>query len=342
MVWFGRGGRAAGGPPTSPPEAWLPTYGPPQAGPREAAPPPPPPPPSRPPGPPSAAGFLDLPTEAPLVGDPRQGVVPALAPVTSALPGLRADGGLLAGRWVAAASLAGQSHLRAGTTPQDAYQYTVTDDGTALVLAVCDGLGSRPRTSQIGAVLLADRICAEAAALTARDLADDPEAALRAVLHRASAAAARYREAVLPGLADSDLASTAAVCVLPVGGSAGWAARVGDCAVLTLTDAGWGTVFGADDGPLNMVSGSLPHPDPGRVTECAPIAPGRPGLVVLATDGLAEDVFSSPGVRDWLAERWSAPCGAARMADALRYRRRGSHDDRTALVVWPPHPETGA
>ncbi|WNI16103.1 protein phosphatase 2C domain-containing protein [Actinacidiphila sp. ITFR-21] len=261
--------------------------------------------------------------------------------MATGLPGLRADGGLLGGRWVAAASLAGQAHLRGGTTPQDAYQYTVTDDGSALVLAVCDGLGSRPRTAQIGAVLLADRICAEASAITAGQLAADPRRALRGALSRASAAVAGYRAAVLPAFGDADLSCTAALCLLPLAGGGGWAAKVGDCAVLTFSGGEWGTVFGEQEGPLNMVSGSLPHPEPDRVTEYAPVGAVPSGLVVLATDGLAEDVFSSPGVRDWLAGRWSVPCGAARMADSLRYRRRGSHDDRTALVVWPPAAEAG-
>ncbi|WEH16158.1 PP2C family serine/threonine-protein phosphatase [Streptomyces sp. VNUA24] len=60
----------------------------------------------------------------------------------------------------------------------------------------------------------------------------------------------------------------------------------------------------------------------------------RGDCLILASDGLAEDAFGSPAVRAWLAERWAQPCDAAAMADSLRYRRRGSHDDRTALVVW--------
>jgi hypothetical protein len=329
---------------TAPAPATAPTAPPLPSGPPDAAPPDPAEAatdhahPAAPAAPPAAAPFpyavADLPTDAPLVGELGGRVTPLLATVPTGLPGLRADAGLLHGRWIAAASAAGQSHLQHGSTPQDAYQFTVTDDGSALVVVVCDGLGSRPLTSQIGATLLATEICAAAAALTVRQLADEPETALRDVLSAASDAVVRHREAVLPGLGDSDLRCTVALCVLPRTGY-GWAARVGDCNVFTLAGGEWGTVFEHEDGPVNRVSAALPHAAAGRLAECVPIEPMPDGLLILTTDGVAEDLFNSPGVRGWLTDRWSVPCGAARMADTLRYRCQGSHDDRTALVVWP-------
>ncbi len=54
---------------------------------------------------------------------------------------------------------------------------------------------------------------------------------------------------------------------------------------------------------------------------------------VLCTDGLATDLRNSPGVRSWLAESWEAPGDVHAMGEALRFRRRGSHDDRTAVVI---------
>ena len=276
-----------------------------------------------------------LPTDAPQVGDHLQPLpLPQLAPTTTSLPGLRADGGLLGDRWLGAASLAGQSHLNGGSTAQDAYQFTLSDDGSLLIAAVCDGMGSRPLTSQIGAVLLASLLCEEARTVTAGKLAADPHAVLGGVLDAASARVARLRTAGLPGLTDRDLSCTAALALLPATGT-GWVTRVGDCAVLRLAGEAWETVFDRDGGPVNMVSAALPHPAPAEVAEYAPLAEERPGdCLILASDGLAEDAFGSPAVRAWLAERWSRPCDAAAMADSLRYRRRGSHDDRTALVVW--------
>lgn len=276
-----------------------------------------------------------LATDAPQVGDHLQPLpLPRLAPTTTSLPGLRADGGLLGDRWLGAASLAGQSHLNGGSTAQDAYQFTLSDDGSLLIAAVCDGMGSRPLTSQIGAVLLASLLCEEARTVTAGKLAADPRAVLGGILDAACARVTQVRTAGLPGLTDRDLSCTAALALLPATGT-GWAARVGDCAVLRLAGEAWETVFARDGGPVNMVSAALPHPTPAEVAEYAPLAEESPGdCLILASDGLAEDAFGSPAVRAWLAERWSRPCDAAAMADSLRYRRRGSHDDRTALVVW--------
>jgi serine/threonine protein phosphatase PrpC len=276
-----------------------------------------------------------LATDAPQVGDHLQPLpLPRLAPTTTSLPGLRADGGLLGDRWLGAASLVGQSHLNGGSTAQDAYQFTLSDDGSLLIAAVCDGMGSRPLTSQIGAVLLASLLCEEARTVTAGKLAADPRAVLGGILDAACARVTQVRTAGLPGLTDRDLSCTAALALLPATGT-GWAARVGDCAVLRLAGEAWETVFARDGGPVNMVSAALPHPTPAEVAEYAPLAEESPGdCLILASDGLAEDAFGSPAVRAWLAERWSRPCDAAAMADSLRYRRRGSHDDRTALVVW--------
>ena len=299
------------------------------------------------PTPADTPAFLELPTQAPPVGDLRGEVVPRLAAEPTSLPGLRADGGLLGGLWIAAASTAGMSHLLNGTTAQDAYQFTLTDDAATLVLVVCDGLGSRPLTSQVGAGLLASYACRAAAQVTAAQLAAAPEETLRAVLRTASADTSAHRAAVLGPLDDSALASTVALCLLPLAGTdqpTAWVARVGDCHVFSCTaDGTWNTAFAPEDGPSNMVHGSLPRPDADAVIECTPFEPGVPGALILTTDGLALDVFDSPGVRGWLTKRWSVPCGAARMLDALRYRRQGSHDDRTALTVWLTRPpEDGA
>ena len=54
--------------------------------------------------------------------------------------------------------------------------------------------------------------------------------------------------------------------------------------------------------------------------------------IVLATDGLRNDLVSQE--QSVVAGRHLEQAAQAyAMADALRYRRRGSHDDRTAVVV---------
>ena len=61
--------------------------------------------------------------------------------------------------------------------------------------------------------------------------------------------------------------------------------------------------------------------------------------VALCTDGLANDIRHSAQVRSWLQENWMQLPDAYRMAEALRFHRCGSHDDRTAVLV-SVQPET--
>lgn len=301
--------------------------------------------------------YQELPTSAPRTGQLASLPVPRLTDVPTSLPGMRADGGVLRGCWIAAASMTGTSHLVHGTSGQDVYRYTVTKDGSGLILVVCDGLGSRPATAQTGAELLASYLCEAASHITGRQMALAPQDVLRDVLAAGSVAVQRHRVAVLGSLTDSDLASTVAVCWLPLpadddeaagdgvqgtdpggesaGSGQGHAVRVGDCNVFTLSSGRYETAFPADEGPANLVTGYLPDDDAHRLAEYAPVVLDGVEAVILTTDGLAIDLFDSPSVRTWLASCWSVPCSAARMLDSLRYRRQGSHDDRTALVAWP-------
>ncbi|MGW4232455.1 protein phosphatase 2C domain-containing protein [Streptomyces sp. NPDC004980] len=267
-------------------------------------------------------------------------VVPRLAPLTTGLPSVRVDAGLLGGRWLAAASTTGLGHLREGTTGQDVYRYAVADDGSALVLAVCDGLGSRPTTSQIGSALLAAYACEALAAVGPDRLAAGAEAALREALVGANFRAQHYRNDVEPDLSDRDLACTVLLCLLPLAGPGDTEdrpahfLRVGDGNAFTLSGDTYTEIFRHGDGPANIVLASLPHPAPESLIEYTEFPLDGVDAVLLATDGLATDVFDSSAVRRWLASSWQRPCGPARMLDTLRYRRQGSHDDRTALVAW--------
>lgn len=160
--------------------------------------------------------YLELPTSAPRTGQLASLPVPRLTDVPTSLPGMRADGGVLRGCWIAAASMTGTSHLVHGTSGQDVYRYTVTKDGSGLILVVCDGLGSRLTTAQTGADLLASYLGEAASHITGRQMALAPQDVLRDVLAAGSVAVQRHRVAVLGSLTDSDLASTVAVCWLPL------------------------------------------------------------------------------------------------------------------------------
>jgi hypothetical protein len=126
----------------------------------------------------------------------------------------------------------------------------------------------------------------------------------------------------------------AAVAVLPpdTGGvRTADIARVGDVSAFAADpDGQLAELFTSDDGPINVLGESLPGPVASRPQRVHAEA----ALLILATDGLANDLRNSPGVRSWLSEQWTRPIGPFAFGDSLRYQRQGSHDDRTAVVVW--------
>ncbi len=285
---------------------------------------------------------LEDPTDAPTIGKVQTAFASKLdGGNLLRQPALMADAGSLGPFWVAAASIAGLSHQHHARTGQDNYSFALAADEGAVVLAVADGLGSRVTTSQLGSALLARAVCGALAAYDTKEVLKSPRDIVASAVTDANDQVQRSRERAFPELTDRDLASTIAVCwipfeskVLPL-----VAGVVGDCAVFTLAGGEYYSVFPRGGAALNVVDHHLPGPSPaeGLVVEIAPLA--GVGAVVVTTDGLAEDIFGSPAVREWLAERWSCPVGPHRMLDALRYRRRGSQDDRTAVVLWP-RPDT--
>ncbi|AYF73912.1 hypothetical protein D7D52_08605 [Nocardia yunnanensis] len=260
-----------------------------------------------------------------------------LSGLPTALPMLRADGGQLGGRWVAGASIAGQAHRAEGVTGQDSYCAGCCVDGSALVLAVCDGLGYREQTSQVGAELLA-RLCCAGAAWIVREqaLAEGAEALVDAV-EQATRRLIEWQRTHLAEWEPAGAHATVLVCRVPVSPDGGPAlfARAGDTEAFLLRDDRYASVFPTG----TSANDPLSHRNPRDVLEVTAVALDADALI-LTSDGLAHDIIESPRTREWLAARWSAPCGPHRMLDSLRYRRQSSDDDRTALVTWL-HPYTG-
>ena len=284
------------------------------------------------------APFLDIP-EHPRIGRVSdRPVVPVLSGVPTALPSLRADAGMLGGHWVAAASVTGLKHQVHGTTGQDAFGYTVTRDGSALVLVACDGLGSRPLTAQIGAELITRLLLARAAGLDGAAFLADPPAAWRSLAAAVNDETPRISAALLPGVEDQALSSTVSACWVSLAPDRpeAHAFRIGDGNVVGMAGTLLEPHFPIAGGAINEVTGCLPHPNAIAWCEYARIDTGAWDLLAVTTDGIALDIAGSAGTRKWLAERWAMPSGAARMIETLRYRREGSHDDRTAAVVWFP------
>jgi len=252
------------------------------------------------------------------------------------LPTLCADAGALGPFWLAAASLTGLGHLHMATTGQDSYSFALADDGQAVICAAADGLGSRPSSAQIGATLLTRMLCARLARLPTDGVLTSPQPSFATALAEVNDDLCSFRHKLGLHLEDRDLSSTLAFIWIPTDHRTrpSFAGRIGDCAVFTLSESAYETIFERGEGPLNVVKACLPRTPPLDELELKKLDLSTQQAIILATDGLADDLFNSPAVRAWLAKCWSSRCGAFRMLDALRYRRQGSHDDRTALTVW--------
>ncbi|MBO1416194.1 protein phosphatase 2C domain-containing protein [Streptomyces sp. FH025] len=255
----------------------------------------------------------------------------------------------------------GTGHLATGRGCQDAFKAAASPDGSALVLAVADGAGSRAR-SALGAHLAVDLAC--------RLLAGDPpspdadEDGWRDWLDgRAGAVLDGYLGAVRALLAteapedgggdDEDaLAATLAAAVI----RPPWVAllQVGDC---------FGTVLTRPDGdrgelcrlalPPRRPADFLSSPDARERMVTAVLHEPRLSGVVLATDGCAPLALDHPSVEGLPVEhgplaspRFFRPLAAALRANGgdaepLRALLSGpraarSGDDLTVLCAFSP------
>lgn len=274
----------------------------------------------------------DEPTDAPVVGEVSGGFRSLLDENPSRLPTLVADAGAIGEHWLAAASVTGLGHQHHARTGQDSYAFAA---GTGcLVAAVADGLGSRP-SSHLGATAAARLLCDELRAVNPCGWWGYRHQVLNAI-ERVSNRLAETAERLQPRLAPHDLATTTAFCVVADGPGRRdvVAGRVGDCGVFTLQAGEWSSVFSRDEGPTNIVHAYLPGSAGTSGVETTRIRLDHHAVLILATDELANDLFTSPQIRESLAARWERPVTTFHMLETLRYRRQGSHDDRTALVVW--------
>lgn len=277
---------------------------------------------------PEVAGYGDLPSEAPVVGLVRTLPMPRLTPATRhRAAAITFDSVQVSDLHVSAASIIGASHVAAGGVRQDAYNFVATEDGR-LVVAVADGLGSRA-LSQLGAALFGEGVAQAALGPPEHTPSAAGELLARGAEYAAAAAQDFYQVTL------ADVAFVAAVAVLapmePGEIRTAEIARVGDVTAFAADPAGPLTeLFTSDDGPINVLSESLP-----ATAACQPqTVRVQARMLALVTDGLANDLRTSPAVRSWLSQRWAEPIGPFAFGDSLRYQRQGSHDDRTAVVVW--------
>lgn len=240
-----------------------------------------------------------------------------------------------AGNWtIQARSSRGASHVHGGEHRQDSYALARSTDGKFVIAAISDGLGSAER-SNFGSYV-ATRI---AVANLARTLtsAVDVAAALRDV----PAQVASQMDELGRGLIEAspnEIAATLVLTVVPADEPAPiWLARVGDSDALVLTAAGkWASGFGGGATEEELESGTtdvLPH-HADRV-EVRTIDGSKAQALLLATDGVARVMEGSPDiVGAAFAERLAEPVDAIAFQRLIDFKRKGAHDDRTAIAMW--------
>jgi serine/threonine protein phosphatase PrpC len=223
------------------------------------------------------------------------------------------------------ASVRGRGHERDGTPNQDAWSVRATAD--RVILAVCDGLGSKPH-SDVGAKSGCRAAQAAASAWCARPGASW-ELLVR-LLH------ARWALDIHPH-APADAAAT---CLLAVArqGSATLLAQLGDGLVLLArTDGTVEELEGGRSGFSNQTSalGAARSAHEWNVREAAALAPGDALLV--ATDGVSDDLL--PGRKHAFAMHLLESCRAGGALDGDRLRAQlddwpvPNHTDDRTLVL---------
>ncbi len=248
-------------------------------------------------------------------------------------PQIRADSGRAGSFWVAAAAVAGVHHLRNGVGSQDAYACGHRND--VVVVAVADGLGSQPK-SQVGAAL-ATRFATKALLdIAGEDIWADPEEAVRSCIRATNNHLIDNADWLTPEGTTGALATTFAIGLIERidDRMRGVAGRLGDANVFTMSNSNFTNLFPIDDGPSNVVNARLPALQELAV-EVRQFDPSQVTLVLATTDRIVLDLKNSPATRRWLHECLVLPVDKIRLLNALSYRRQGSHDDRTAAVIWP-------
>ncbi|HST68072.1 MAG TPA: protein phosphatase 2C domain-containing protein [Solirubrobacterales bacterium] len=284
-----------------------------------------------------AAAKGELP-EPPKIGRVSQSWRRRLAESGWPRPGYAADGGEVGPFTILAASAVGQGHLHRSVQRQDAYHFAPA--GTGAVVAIADGVSQMP-LSALGAEVAAFsavREYAHSCGIVASAPAAERPGPAELLADAADAADAEVRRLAADlSIEPRDLSTTLLVAALEPG--------QGDEVHVTIGAVGNSSAFEiASEGLPAVLAGPGSEDPSADYGEFLPGTPGtaridrallRPGAtLLLATDGLAEDLISSASVQRWLWDRLTRSRTPLEFAHALSYRRQGSMDDLTALAAW--------
>ncbi len=249
---------------------------------------------------------------------------------------VRADGASAGWVTVRAASVAGVRHRLAGQHCDDFYAWSLGED--LIALAVADGLGSIPGSSQTAArasrAAVTAATGAAATGAAAAGGAGEPAAVMRAAFSAANAAAAGGGATTLVlALVSRD----GRVEVGRVGDSTAFILRGGEASEMFPAPAD--DIVGTETLALPVVddasAGGGAALQEADFWEASGDALGVGDVVVLASDGVADPWRDGPQTvgpaMTGLVTGFPSPLD---LAAAVDFSRQGCHDDRTMLCVW--------
>ncbi|HET7523037.1 MAG TPA: protein phosphatase 2C domain-containing protein [Acidimicrobiales bacterium] len=247
----------------------------------------------------------------------------------------RAEGGTTGWCSLTAATVTGVGHRLTGETGQDSFAWAVA--GERLAVAVADGLGSVPGSTEAAAA--ATRTAVRAA--TALPQGQPREAAMAGI--DAAETEMRGREA-------GSGATTLVVCVLDQGGDAALS-RVGDSTAFVFGSGGgrgWRELFDppADhEEEMPVATGALASGE-GRVSavaETVEVTLSGSEILAVVSDGVAGPWRDGPTtVAPAMVEGLMACPSPIELAALVDFSRQGCHDDRTMVAIRPVGEWSGA
>lgn len=265
------------------------------------------------------------------------GKMPKLPRTTDLLPpvielsapaGHQFDGFAQQGLVIRGASHVGTLHMQQRRVRQDSYAVSATEDGSLVIAAVADGLGSE-RLSSVGA---------EWATAYAVGVGIDgyeqsgklPRA--EDLVQQAALEVQRRATQLVSGGDTTPFSTTLIVAVLSCETYQGELARVGDSRAFTRTTNGWKAHFSdfndAPDAPTNAIPTASP------IIESMPLALGPGQCLLMVTDGIGDLLTHAPDVREELFENLAEPMSPLQFSAVAGFQRRQAHDDQTALGIW--------
>lgn len=246
----------------------------------------------------------------------------------SAPAGHQFDGFAQQGLVIRGASHVGTLHMQQRRVRQDSYAVSATEDGSLIVAAVADGLGSE-RLSSMGA----EWATASAVGVGIEGYERSGQAPRAEDLVQQAAIEVQRRASQL--VADGEttaFSTTLIVAVLSCESYQGELARVGDSRAFTRTETGWQAHFSdlneAPDAPTNAIPNAAP------VIESMPLVLGPGQCLLMVTDGIGDLMTHAPDVREELFENLAAPMSPLQFSAVAGFQRRQAHDDQTALGIW--------